>query len=152
MGEQKVRAVMIVEVAGRPPEYIKQSLMNHTAQLRKVNGVEVIEETIHEPKKLKTGNNVYTCFSEIEFETTNFLRLMEIIFDFMPSSIEILSPPELKLNIPEATSFVNTLAGRLHRYDEIAKIAKLQNQQLAKKLQEMQAELMKKKRTKKKKN
>ena len=87
---------------------------------------------------------MYTCFAEVEIKVISLLRLIELIFDFMPSSIEILEPSELKFDVLETTSFLNNLTGRLHRYDEIAKIAQLQTQQYARKLQIMQQELMKK--------
>jgi len=138
MAEQEIRAIIIIEIAGRPPEHVKQSLETHTATLKKVKGVEVINEQISEPKKLEKGNEVYTCFSEIEIKCESFSKLIDIIFDFMPSSIEIIQPSSINFNMQQATSFINTLAGRLHRYDEIAKIAQLQNQQLASKIKELQ--------------
>ena len=129
---------MIVEMAGRPPEHVKEILGQHVGQLDNVKDIEVFSTKVSEPKKLEAEQEFYTCFAEIELEVDNFLRLTELVFDFMPSSIEILEPGELRMGVQEATSFLNTLTGRLHRYDEIAKIAKMQNQQLAVKIQEFQ--------------
>jgi len=138
--EIKIRAIMIVEIMGRPAEHVKESLENHVGQLKKVKGVEVFSISVSEPKKLediKEGG--YTCFAEVEFETWSLSKLIELVFDFMPSSIEILSPENLNLNLSDATGFLNDLSGRLHRYDEVAKIAQIQNQQMFMKLKEMGA-------------
>jgi hypothetical protein len=86
---------------------------------------------------------MFTCFAEVEFGVESFVRLTEIIFDFMPSSIEVIEPGELRMGMGDATSFLNTLTGRLHRYDEIAKLAQMRNQQLVQKMQMMEQELMK---------
>jgi hypothetical protein len=138
MTEQKIRAIMIIEIAGRPPEHIKQALEKHTEQLKNLKDVRLISNKISKPKRLESEQEMYTCFAEIEIETESFLRLTEIMFDFMPSSIEIIEPNEVKMNMQQATMFLNNLTGRLHRYDEIAKIANIQNQQLLTKLRQLE--------------
>jgi len=149
MAEQKLRAIMIVEMAGRPPKHLEETLKLHIGQLKQLKDVEIVNETISDPKRLESEQEMYTCFAEVEIKVIGLARLIELIFDFMPSSIEILEPSELKFDVLETTSFLNNLTGRLHRYDEIAKIAQLQTQQYARKLQIMQQELMKKNEEKK---
>ncbi len=135
---EKIRAILIIELMGRPAEYAKESLERHAGKLKKERGVEVFSISVSEPKKIEEAESeIYTCFAEVELEAENFAKLFDLVFDFMPSSIEILEPENLRLNINEATNFINALAGRLHRYDEIAKIAQIKNQQLAGKLKEL---------------
>ncbi|MGC9309557.1 MAG: hypothetical protein ACP5D2_02560 [Candidatus Nanoarchaeia archaeon] len=135
----KIRAVMIIEMMGRPPKHLQQSLTSHVEGIDKVDGVKIINNSESKPKKVKESKEeMYTCFSEVEVEADSFLTLIELIFDFMPSSIEVLSPNSLKMDIHDATSLLNTLSGRLHKYDEIAKVLKIKNQQLMQKLQEGQ--------------
>jgi hypothetical protein len=55
----------------------------------------------------------------------------------MPSSVEVLEPSEISMDVAATTSFLNTLSGRLHRYDDIAKLAQFQIQNLSKKLQSL---------------
>ena len=134
---------MIVEIAGRPAEYVKDILKVHVGKIKEAKDASVVCEKLSEPKKLDSEQEMYTCFAEIEIETSSLSRLLELIFDYMPSSVEIVEPSELRLNSQEATAFACDLAGRLHKYDEIAKIAQIQTQQLAQKLQIMQQEYMK---------
>ena len=149
MAEQKIRAIMIVEIAGRPAPHIKQTLKQHVEQMENVKNTKIISIEVHDPREIENQKGIYTCFAEVEFECEGMSKLTEIVFDFMPSSVEILEPIDIKFNSQEATVLMNNLTGRLHRYDEIAKIAQLQNQQLVKKIQEMQAELEEKKEVKK---
>jgi len=144
-----VRAIMIIELMGRPAEHAKQSLEKHAGKLRQEKGVEVFSISVSEPKRIEDAKTeIYTCFAEVELETENFAKLTDLIFDFMPSSVEVLSPENIKMNIADSTNFLNNLSGRLHRYDEIATIAQIKNQQLANQL----AELMKEKGEDKKKD
>lgn len=141
MAGQKVRAVIIVEVLGRPAEHVKESLKVHMSNLNITKGVKLCSLTISEPKKIEMPEEqgqkqeLYSCFAEAEIEADNLLKLVEIILDYMPSSIEVLEPNNLDFSLFEATSFLNDLSGRLHRYDEIAKIAQTQAQQLATRMQ-----------------
>ena len=141
---EKVRAIMIVEMAGRPPEHLKKTLTDYVENMRNLNQTKIFSIEISDAKRLESENEMYTCFAEIELETETLQRLIEIVFDYMPSSVEVLEPANLDFNNQNATVFLNDLAGRLHRYDEVAKMAQLQNYQLAQKLQMMQQEVMKK--------
>jgi len=135
---KSIRAIAIIEMAGRPPEYIKEAMKNHIEQLKKYKGINVISDTCSEPKKIENSNDMFTCFSEVEFEVESFLRLTDFIFDFMPASIEIISPSVVEFNVSDATTLLNTLAGRLHKYDELAGVAQIQMNQLAGKIIDMQ--------------
>ena len=134
MVQQKITAIMIIEVAGRPPEYLTNSMQLHIEKLNQLNGVRLVSSKISEPRVVESEKDLYTCFAEVEVEADSLARLMDLVFDFMPSSMEIIDPVDLELNCQEATMFVNDLAGRLHKYDEVAKIARMQVQQLTNKL------------------
>ena len=124
---------MIIEIAGRPAGHVKKSLEEYVMTLNDIKDIEVhsikvsspkkIEDSVTKEKPAKKGNEMFTCFAEIDFETETFARLSEIMFDFMPSSIEVVEPSNFKLSAPDATNLLNNISGRLHRYDEIAKIA-----------------------------
>jgi len=154
---------MIVEIAGRPAGHVKESLENHVGALRKGKDIEVHSIKVSEPKEIEMenvpkGSEMFTCFAEVDFEVENFSRLSELVFDFMPSSVEVLDG-KVSLVSSEASNLLNNIAGRMHRYDEIAKIAKARLQQMNAQLQAAQEALIekdkkpaKKKAKKKKKN
>lgn len=137
MADKKIEAIMIVEVAGRPANYVREGLETHVSRLDQMKDIEVIRRTFSEPKKIEHQEEAYVCFAEIEVAVTNFQRLLDLVFDFMPSSIEIIEPGRIDLDSQEATMFVNNLAGRLHRYDEIAKIAQFKIKELNMQLEQL---------------
>jgi hypothetical protein len=138
MTEQKVRAIMIVEIAGRPPEHIKEALKAHVGVMKTMKGIKYLSETFSDAKLIDQEKEIYSSFVEVEVEVDNFMKLTELMFDFLPASIEVLEPDNLKFNSQEATNFLSDLSGRLHKYDEIAKIAQMKNQQLMQHLQSIQ--------------
>jgi hypothetical protein len=134
MAEKEIQAIMIVEVAGRPAEYVKQGLETHISRLDTIQDIEVISKNSSEPKRIEHQEEAYVCFSEIEFKVPSFQRLLDLIFDFMPSSIEIIHPGRIEMDSQQATTFVNNMAGRLHRYDELAKMAQFKIRELSEQL------------------
>ena len=138
MANQKIHSIMIIEVAGRPPEHLLESIKAHIDKLAATKGLSLVNTKISEPRKMEDEEDLYTSFAEVEITVGSFSQLIEIIFDYMPSSVEIMDPEDINFNCQEATMFANDLAGRLHRYDEIAKIAQLQVKQLAQKFREIQ--------------
>ena len=135
----KINAIMIIEVAGRPPEYLIDSMKAHVDKLNLIKGVSLVSKKISEARLLEAEKDLYTCFAEVEVGVETFGKIIELIFDFMPSSIEIVNPAEMEFNCQEATMLMNDLSGRLHKYDDLAKIARMQIQQLSQKLQSQQA-------------
>jgi hypothetical protein len=138
MVEKKITAIMIIEVAGRPPQYLIDSMRAHVDKLNHIKGVSLVSSKLSEPAIVESEKDLYTCFAEVEVRTDGLAKLMDLMFDFMPSSVEIIEPIDLQLNCQEATMFMNDLSGRLHRYDEVTKIMQMQIQQMSAKLSQMQ--------------
>jgi hypothetical protein len=136
-----IRAVMIVEMAGKPAAHVKETLAKHVGVMEKINDVSVVSINISEPKEIEHIPEGFTCFAEVEFETESFGRLTELTFDFMPSSIEILEPSKINFDSKEATALLNNIAGRMHRYDEAVRMTNGKAAQLATQLEAAQKAL-----------
>jgi hypothetical protein len=129
---------MIVEIAGRPADHVKEILSKHVGVMNNIKDLVVHSIKVHDPKEIEGSNGVYTCFAEVEFEAPSLGRLGETVFDFMPSSIEIVEPSRISADLPEVTALLNSISGKLHRYDEIAKIAQFKIHQLTAQLEAAQ--------------
>ncbi|MFH1521518.1 MAG: hypothetical protein ABIF18_01015 [archaeon] len=138
-----VRSIMIVEMAGRPAEHLTEALEKHIGILNDVKDITVHSIKVSEPReielpegenKISPNEKMWTAFAEADFECESFARLSETMFDFMPSSIEVIEPSKITLGMTEITDLLNNISGRMHRYDEIAKI-------LGEKYKHMEAQL-----------
>ena len=114
----EVHAIFVIELAGRPPEHIEKALHTLVDAFGKQKGVEVITQKFH---KAKSVEKLFSCFSEIEFLADSFSRLLNLIFYFMPSSIEIIEPEIIKVKVSDANNISNDLSSRLHQYDTMTK-------------------------------
>jgi hypothetical protein len=129
-----IKSIMIVEVAGSPPEYAKESLEKHVNVLKTYKGVVVNNIVISEPKEIEDAKGIFTCFAEIDFEVESFGILCDCVFDFMPSSIEVIEPGKFHFSNLEASNLLNIISGRMHRYDEIARFTQFKMGQMEEKM------------------
>lgn len=137
MAEEKLKAILILEILGKPASYLKENLEKIAENLGKEKDVRIISKNLAEPKKLeqKGIEEVFTSFAEIEIETS-LEKLMLLMLGYMPSHIEIIEPEELKINNSALNIFFNELAKKLHQYDEITRALMIERQIIAKQIQE----------------
>lgn len=137
MSDDKIRAIMILDVIGRPPEHLIESLEKVIEEIDKEKGVEVKAKDIKEPALMKDQKDFYTTFAEVEVEVDEVLGLSILLFKYMPAHLEILSPEIIAISNNSWNDILNELARRLHAYDEIARIMQNERIILMKKIEEL---------------
>ncbi len=141
----KIRAMFIFEMLGKPPEYIKESLGSYVNNLER-EGVKILSRKIHEPKLLereKEGTELFTTFAEVELEIDNITLLFGIAFRLLPSHVEIIEPAELQFKNFDLSAVISELLIKLHKYDEVAKVLTMERDSYAKRLRAIQEKLTK---------
>lgn len=119
---KKIDAIMVLEVLGRPPEYLNETLNNLIKSISEEKGVVVKRTDIKPPVELQNQKDFYTSFAEIEVETDEILYLAILLFKYMPAHVEILSPQNLTLTNSGWNDIFNEITRRLHGYEEIVRI------------------------------
>jgi len=132
--EKQIVANIILEVIGRPPEHLTETLKDLINKLRAEKGIKIFREKVNEPILMKDQKDFYTNFAEIELEIDTIANLILLMFKYMPAHVEIIHPDEIKLKHNELNIALNELIRRLHGYDEIARIIQAEKSILEKKL------------------
>ena len=145
---ENLKAILIIEILGKPADYVKKTLSEIIESLGKEKNVKVLSKKLAEPKEVVGQPGFFTSFAEVELETSLNI-LMLLIYGYMPSHVEILEPEEIRIKNSDLSSFFNELAKRLHQYDEIVKTILLERQTIMKQLQEGKVEIKKGKEGKK---
>ncbi len=134
---RNIRAILIVEVIGRPPEHLTETLNNIISKIDEEKGVDVKEKKLHESVLMKEQKDFYTSFAEVEIEVEEILNLAILMFKYMPANVEILSPELIALTNNGWSDIFSELTRRLHGYDEVARIIQVEKNILEKKLREV---------------
>ena len=135
--KESIRAAMILEAIGRPPEHLTETLKGLVKQINEEKGVEVAESKVNEPVLMKDQKDFYTSFAEVEVEVEDVLYLAVLMFKYMPAHIEIISPELITLTNNGWNDVFNELVRRLHAYDEVAGVLQMEKQILENKLREV---------------
>ncbi|MBI2630085.1 hypothetical protein HYW76_03210 [Candidatus Pacearchaeota archaeon] len=125
--KQQIKAAMILEILGKPADYVKTALGEIVEKMGKEERVNILSKTIAEPKPIEGHEGVFTTFADIELET-DIEKLMILIFEYMPSHLEIVYPEKIEMTNADSNSFFNELARRLHQYDELTKTLLMEKQ------------------------
>lgn len=129
-----IKALLIIDVIGKPPEHLTETLNNIIKKIDDEKGVDVISKKLNEPTLMKDQKNFYTSFVEVEVEVEEIFGLIILMFKYMPAHIEVLYPELIALTNNGWNDVLNELTRRLHGYDEIARIVNIEKSILEKKL------------------
>jgi hypothetical protein len=133
--DEKITAILMLEILGRPPEHIKATLSEMIDKMGKEKDVKVVNRQIAEAKPVAGQENLFTSFAEIEIET-DLRQLILLVLGYLPSHIDIITPENLRLRNADLNMFLNELTRRLHQYDELAKAILIEREILSKQIQE----------------
>jgi len=136
INEGYLKVILIIEVLGRPAEHVTDALKKILAVMKSDKNLIILEKKAYKPKRAKNARDLFTSFMEIEALAKGMRGLYDICLDYMPSSIEIIEPSELRMNLHQANSVVNEFVGRLHKHNEVSNKLASENQILRAKLQE----------------
>ncbi len=125
---------MIMEIMGRPPAHIIDTMKMITDKMGQEKGINIKNIKIHEPMPLKETKDLFTTFAEIEAEFDSVANYLGIIFAYLPSNIEIMSPQKINLTNDSLNLLGNNLISRMHSYDAIAKKMLADNNNLLKEI------------------
>lgn len=132
MTKLKVRA--IIEILGSPQEHVNKTMQMILAKVKEYPEMKVLKEQLFTAEKMG-DKPLWSTFAELEVEAKKVETLTGFCFDFMPSSLEILEPEELKMEHHTVSDFLNDLIGRLHQYDMVLKNVHAENILLKQKLE-----------------
>lgn len=130
---------LIIEIAGFPKEHIDNTLKKTAENFAKQGkNIKLTRSKIKDAQPVKLGKiektKLFSGFVELEADVADFSTLIGIIFDWMPSSVEILEPEQITDNIHELNGVLNDLAAKLHQYDSVVKKLKAKTILLSKEL------------------
>ncbi|MAG78729.1 hypothetical protein CL616_05185 [archaeon] len=132
MKKEKITVRITEEVMGSPKQHVEETLDNVIIKLKELKDVTILNIQKHDAKEM--DNKMFSAFADIEFETQEMKKILEICFDFMPSNIEILEPAGVTLDSDDFTEMLNDLLAKQHKYSFVLNKLKTENIYMMKKL------------------
>lgn len=137
---EHIEARMIVEIMGRPAEHVTSTLNLLADKIGSEQGVKLKDKKIHEPIPVKDSKDLFSTFAELEVEFDSVVSCFRVVFAYLPSNFEIISPESIKMKNEDITTLANAISARLHDYDAIAKRLVAEREMLVNKLKTLEPE------------
>lgn len=135
MQQDKVTARIMMEVIGSPKEHVEASLKEVVQKFGDDEKVRVKNENSYNAEKLDNG--FWSAFSEVEFETGDIKELLDVCFDYTPSTLEILEPAGITIDTAYLASLFNDLLAKMHQFVAAIKNSEAENILLKKELNKL---------------
>ncbi|MBD3319262.1 hypothetical protein GF342_05125 [Candidatus Woesearchaeota archaeon] len=128
---QSITGRFIVEMLGKPKEYIESTLKKYVDKFRE--NLDITSAEFAKPKEQEGG--LFSVFAELEITFKNMSDLFGFCLDAMPSSVEIMDPETLTFESVYLADFLNDIQTKLHNTDMVVKTLSAQNKTLDKNAQ-----------------
>lgn len=122
----------IIEVAGTPKSHIEKTMKLVVEDIKQKEDIilksgDVFKTKEIELKEIKKKGKLFSTYAELELLFKNIPTLIGFCFDYMPSSLEILEPKDLRLETNDFAGLLNDLLARLHQIDMTLKGLRAEN-------------------------
>ncbi len=115
-----IKSWMMIEVLAVSEDTARSSLEKHIGKMESEKNVIIYGKKFGDIEKQENPlPNVaagYSYVTEFEILTENLDRLMTIVMNYGPSSVEILEPNELKIPLGEAQGILNSVSSMMHKF------------------------------------
>ena len=122
----------VIEVLGKPKEHVEKTMQQVINKLKDTKDLELLEQDLGEAKEVE---GIWGTFVDIKLSFRDVNKIIEYCFAFLPSSIEILEPDNLKLDQKNLSLWFNDILTALHKYDLALKKLIAENRVLKRKLE-----------------
>ncbi len=118
-----IRTVMAIEVLAVSKDAAKDALEKHVKRMEAEDGALV---SFKDFKKVEEMMNpfpnvpkAYSYVVEMEVLAINFDRLVSLVINYAPSSVEIISPEKISIDMGEGQGIVNTVSEMIHKFASV---------------------------------
>ncbi|NIO19713.1 MAG: hypothetical protein GTN76_02945 [Candidatus Aenigmarchaeota archaeon] len=115
-----IKTSMMVEAMAISKEAVGSALKKHMERMEKEKCLLIYKKDFQETREIeKPLPDIPKGFSQvvdIEAVAENFDRLVYIVLNYGPSSIEILEPHKMEIDVGQAQGILNTIATMIHRF------------------------------------
>jgi hypothetical protein len=115
------------EVIGSPKEHVEATLQKVLDKLPEEEDIKFLSCKKYDCKQMESNKKLWSSFAEIEFETHDFQRVLNICYDYTPSTIEILEPAGMDIDMNNITEFLNDFLSKIHKYAMVLKKLQAEN-------------------------
>jgi hypothetical protein len=115
-----IKSSMIIEVLAITRDAAESSLRKHIEKMGNEDNTMILEATYHDTEELANPTprieKAYSKIVDVDVITRNFDQLVRIVVSYAPSSIEVIEPEKIKMDMGEAQAILNSMSEIIHKF------------------------------------
>ncbi len=115
-----IRAWAAIEVLAVTEAAADSSLEKHVESMSAEENMIIYKKEFKKTEKVQhpfdKSKEAYSKVVELEFIARRFEHLAYLVMNYAPSSIEIMEPSEMKIDLPQAQTLLNTISELMHNF------------------------------------
>jgi SepF-like predicted cell division protein (DUF552 family) len=115
-----IKSTMIIEILAVNEETTDSALKAHIEKIEGEDHTMVIDTRFHEvrevPNPMPNIEKGYSKIVDVDVLTKDFDTLVRVVVSYGPSSVEILEPEKIRMDMGEAQGILNSLAEIIHKF------------------------------------
>ncbi len=115
-----IKSTMIIEVLAVNEEAAESALRNHVEKMGKEDLTMIVDTKYHDTleveKPLPRLDKAYSRIVDVDILTKDFDTLVRVVVSYAPSSIEILKPEKIRMDMGEAQAILNSVSEIIHKF------------------------------------
>jgi len=129
--EYVILCKVIIEVAGKPKEHVENTLRLVIDKIKKEENIHLKQGDLFKAKEVtimtEQKGQFWSTFAELDLYFKNTQTLIAFCFEYMPSTIEILEPQDMKFQLKDFSDLLIDILGKLHSIGMTMKTLKAEN-------------------------
>lgn len=115
--QKKIRSGAVLcqvafEIIGNPKEYVENAIQSYVNNIRNDSQIKILNEEFGEAEPIDGG--LFSTYADLEMLFDNLEKVHWLCVNFMPASIEVIAPEELRFSDKDLTNWFNDLLAKLH--------------------------------------
>jgi hypothetical protein len=102
---------VIIEVLGAPKGYVEEAVQLVVDRVHATKEIDVVSESTYEAEE---KGKLFSTFSELEIWFGNMDTFSNFLFEFTPSSVEVIQPAKVELDARFVSGFFNDFLLKMH--------------------------------------
>jgi hypothetical protein len=115
-----IKSAMIIEVLAISKDAARSALEKHVEKMGDEDAAFILEKRFQQAKAVENPTprikKAYSLIVDVDLLARNFDGLVSLVVAYAPSSVEILEPEKITIDMGEAQGILNSMSEIIHRF------------------------------------
>jgi len=125
-----ILAQVSFEVVGNPKDYVETTIKGFVNNIKNDSDIKFLSEEFGEPEEVPNSQGLWSNYADTEVLVNNLDKFVWLCVNFLPATIEIIAPEELRFSDKDLTNWLNDILAKLHEISITVRQTNVKNEVL----------------------